>query len=150
MHNCLLKAEIKQQSQETLPAPLRSRRQRQPMNFPSGKPGVRTRGGKVNGSSRSWLFSFSSGFRHFPNVFSRPGQSLSKVWVKEVKAERSALPTSLRSSQGAYCVFFPEVSPGCSDKQTCLVRISAGATAQSLCPGPGPVKRDLRNSSPVL
>ena len=48
MHSHLLKDERKQQGQEAQPGPQRSgRRQRHPMNFPSGKPGARTQGGKL-------------------------------------------------------------------------------------------------------
>lgn len=50
----LLKDETKQQDEEAQPGPQRSRRRRtHPMNFPKGKPGVRTQGGKFNVSPRS-------------------------------------------------------------------------------------------------
>lgn len=70
--------EMKQWSQEVPPG-TEVKEAEVAHEFPLWKPGAGTEGGKVNGSPRPWLLTFSSGFRHFPNDLSRPSWFLSRA-----------------------------------------------------------------------
>lgn len=79
--------EMKQWSQEVPPG-TEVKEAEVAHEFPLWKPGAGTEGGKVNGSPRPWLLTFSSGFRHSPNDLSRPSWFLSRAWMEDARMER--------------------------------------------------------------
>lgn len=142
---CLLKDELKHQGQEAQAGA--QRRQVHPMNFPDGNSGIRTLCGKVNVSSRSWIFSFLL-------------TSDTSQMICPDLASPLAEPGWRRLGQGGqYCqdlraprnpsVFLPvRVSPGCLRRRPCLALTPTGPTA-ALCPSPASRQEGLKVLSPV-
>lgn len=83
MHSCLLMPRMEQWSEEAQPGS-----EVKEAKAARGKPGAGIEGGKVNGSPRCWLATFSSGFGHFPNDLSRPSWLLNRAWMEDAGVER--------------------------------------------------------------